>query len=70
MTTKPISTEPFSEEIARAELYGLLARLWLAPPDAALPLLCAVAELETVPLASEPLNSYDSPVPSNGASSG
>ena len=36
MTTKPISTEPFSEEIARAELYGLLARLWLAPPDAAL----------------------------------
>lgn len=26
--------EPFSEEIARAELYGLLARLWLAPPDA------------------------------------
>ena len=36
MTTKPISTEPFSEEIARAELYGLLARLWLAPPDAQL----------------------------------
>ena len=25
-----------SEEIARAELYGLLAQLWLAPPDAAL----------------------------------
>ena len=25
-----------SEEIARAELYGLLARLWMAPPDAAL----------------------------------
>ena len=25
-----------SEELARAELYGLLARLWLAPPDAAL----------------------------------
>jgi len=24
------------EELARAELYGLLARLWLAPPDAAL----------------------------------
>jgi TorA maturation chaperone TorD len=23
-----------SEELARAELYGLLARLWLAPPDA------------------------------------
>ncbi len=31
-----MNTEPFSEEIARAELYGLLARLWLAPPDAAL----------------------------------
>lgn len=25
-----------SEEIARAELYGLLARLWIAPPDEAL----------------------------------
>ena len=25
-----------AEEVARAELYGLLARLWLAPPDAAL----------------------------------
>jgi TorA maturation chaperone TorD len=25
-----------SEEIARAELYGLLARLWIAPPDAGL----------------------------------
>jgi TorA maturation chaperone TorD len=25
-----------SEELARAELYGLLARLWTAPPDAAL----------------------------------
>ena len=24
------------EELARAELYGLLAGLWLAPPDAAL----------------------------------
>ncbi|GHC92777.1 hypothetical protein GCM10007320_43160 [Pseudorhodoferax aquiterrae] len=31
-----MTTETFSEEIARAELYGLLARLWLAPPDAAL----------------------------------
>ncbi len=31
-----MSSETFSEEIARAELYGLLARLWLAPPDAAL----------------------------------
>ena len=25
-----------SEELARAELYGLLATLWLNPPDAAL----------------------------------
>jgi TorA maturation chaperone TorD len=25
-----------SEELARAEMYGLLARLWLAPPDAEL----------------------------------
>jgi TorA maturation chaperone TorD len=25
-----------AEELARAELYGLLARLWLAPPDASL----------------------------------
>ena len=25
-----------SDEVARAELYGLLARLWIAPPDAAL----------------------------------
>ena len=25
-----------SEELARAELYGLLAQLWLAPPDAAM----------------------------------
>lgn len=25
-----------SEELARAELYGLLSRLWIAPPDAAL----------------------------------
>lgn len=29
-----MKNEPFSEEVARAELYGLLARLWLAPPDA------------------------------------
>ncbi|MET4576081.1 TorD/DmsD family molecular chaperone [Ottowia thiooxydans] len=36
MTNTSISTEPFSEEIARAELYGLLARLWFAPPDEAL----------------------------------
>ena len=38
--TAPISLElgrtDDHEELARAELYGLLARLWLAPPDAAL----------------------------------
>lgn len=28
------ATADDSEEIARAELYGLLARLWIAPPDA------------------------------------
>jgi TorA maturation chaperone TorD len=35
---KPLSFAPAddSEELARAELYGLLASLWLAPPDAAL----------------------------------
>ena len=32
-----------SDELARAELYGLLARLWLAPPDAALLQQFAVA---------------------------
>lgn len=31
-----MKNEPFSEEVARAELYGLLASLWLAPPDTAL----------------------------------
>lgn len=35
-----------SEEIARAELYGLLARLWMAPPDAALLGLFGVAVTE------------------------
>jgi len=30
------ATPDDSEELARAELYGLLARLWLAPPDAEL----------------------------------
>lgn len=29
-----MNSTPFSEEIARAEMYGLLANLWLAPPDA------------------------------------
>ena len=38
MQTAPITfgTTDDGEELARAELYGLLARLWLAPPDAAL----------------------------------
>ena len=38
MSTAPITfgTTDDGEELARAELYGLLARLWLAPPDAAL----------------------------------
>lgn len=37
-TTAPIafSTADDSDELARAELYGLLSRLWLAPPDAEL----------------------------------
>lgn len=30
------ATADDSEEIARAELYGLLSRLWIAPPDTAL----------------------------------
>jgi TorA maturation chaperone TorD len=35
MTTAPIAfaAPDDGEELARAELYGLLARLWLAPPD-------------------------------------
>ena len=38
MTTQALRFSPAadSEELARAELYGLLARLWLAPPDEAL----------------------------------
>lgn len=38
MTTAPLHFAPADdgEEGARAELYGLLASLWLAPPDAAL----------------------------------
>jgi TorA maturation chaperone TorD len=38
MSTAPITfgSQDGSEELARAELYGLLARLWLAPPDAEL----------------------------------
>jgi TorA maturation chaperone TorD len=38
MAESPIALAPAGdeEELARAELYGLLARLWLAPPDAGL----------------------------------
>ena len=38
MTSAPIifGSADGSEELARAELYGLLAQLWLAPPDEAL----------------------------------
>ena len=38
MQTAPLAfgSSDDSEELARAELYGLLARLWLAPPDAPL----------------------------------
>ena len=38
MTSAPVtlSAADSDEELARAELYGLLARLWLGPPDAAL----------------------------------
>ncbi len=38
MNTVPVSlaTAGEHEELARAELYGLLAQLWLAPPDAAM----------------------------------
>jgi TorA maturation chaperone TorD len=45
MQPSPITFHPAddSEELARAELYGLLARLWLAPPDAELLQQFAVA---------------------------
>lgn len=39
MTDTPpitVAAADFSEEVARAELYGLLAQLWLGPPDEAL----------------------------------
>jgi TorA maturation chaperone TorD len=36
LTALSFATADDSEELARAELYGLLARLWLAPPDAEL----------------------------------
>jgi TorA maturation chaperone TorD len=45
MTAPPPTLAPIDddEELARAELYGLLARLWLAPPDAELREQLAVA---------------------------
>lgn len=45
MVDQPIafSAPDDGAELARAELYGLLARLWLAPPDAALLQQFAVA---------------------------
>ncbi|MBQ0929525.1 molecular chaperone TorD family protein [Ideonella sp. 4Y16] len=47
-TDQPIAIagSPDAEEVARAELYGLLARLWLAPPDEALLREFAVAVTE------------------------
>ena len=48
MSTAPVtfSSRDEGEELQRAELYGLLARLWLAPPDAALIEQFAVAVTE------------------------
>ena len=48
MTPQPLNFSPVaaaddSDELARAELYGLLAGLWLNPPDAALLAQFAVA---------------------------
>ena len=36
MATIQFASADDAEELARAELYGLLARLWMAPPDAPL----------------------------------
>jgi TorA maturation chaperone TorD len=49
MSTAPITfaAADEGEELARAELYGLLARLWLAPPDAELMTQFRVAVTET-----------------------
>jgi TorA maturation chaperone TorD len=49
MTTAPIAFNPpvdDRDELARAELYGLLARLWLGPPDEALREAFSVAVTE------------------------
>lgn len=42
---RPLLAADPQEELARAELYGLLARLWIAPPDA--PLLAQFAHVVT-----------------------
>lgn len=42
----PVASSALDEEIARAELYGLLARLWYAPPDAELLTAFKVAATE------------------------
>ena len=36
LASSAAASSALDEEIARAELYGLLARLWYAPPDAQL----------------------------------
>jgi len=36
MNEIPVASSALDEELARAELYGVLARLWFAPPDAEL----------------------------------
>jgi TorA maturation chaperone TorD len=46
LTALSFATADDSEELARAELYGLLARLWIAPPDAALLTQFSVAVTE------------------------
>lgn len=59
MKTAPLQfqTPDSGEELARAELYGLLARLWLAPPDEALLAQFRVAVTE----APEPGGHLDAP---------
>lgn len=49
MTRAPtlVAADADTEELARAELYGLLAQLWLAAPDAAL-----LAQLRAAPTAA------------------
>jgi TorA maturation chaperone TorD len=58
-TTAPLTfgSSDDSVEVARAELYGLLARLWLTPPDAALLQQFAAAVTE----APEPGGALEAP---------